>query len=161
LIVSALVPYKRIELAVQAFTRLRRKLVIAGDGPERSRLAAQAGPTVRFLGGVPHEQLPRLYAGASFFVLPGEEDFGIAPVESQSAGRPVLALGRGGALETVVPGETGLFFEEPAVDSLVAGIAAMDRFAAAADPDLIHARAERFAAPRFSQQLRDVLQRLS
>jgi len=160
LIVSALVPYKRIQLAVQAFTQLGRKLVVAGDGPELSRLAAQAGPTVRFLGGVPHEDLPQLYARASFFVLPGEEDFGIAPVESQSAGRPVLALGRGGALETVVPGRTGLFFEEPAVESLLAGIAAMDRFAPQADPDGIHAHAERFAAPRFVRELREALERL-
>jgi len=161
LMVSALVPYKRIELAVQAFTRLGRKLVVAGDGPELDRLIAQAGPTVRFLGGVPHEGLPRLYAGASFFVLPGEEDFGIAPVESQSAGRPVLALGRGGALETVVPGRTGLFFEEPTVESLLAGIEAMDRFSPEADPDLIHAHAERFAAPRFGEELREAVQRLT
>ena len=161
LIVSALVPYKRIELAVQAFTRLGRKLLVAGDGPELSRLMAQAGPTVRFLGGVPHEELARLYAGASFFVLPGEEDFGIAPLESQSAGRPVLALGRGGALETVVRGRTGLFFEEPTVESLLAGVAAMDRFAEDADPHLIHSHAERFAAPRFGQELREALRRFS
>jgi len=161
LIVSALVPYKRIELAVQAFNRLGRKLIVAGDGPELSRLAALAGPTVRFLGGVPHEELPQLYARASFFVLPGEEDFGIAPVESQSAGRPVLALGRGGALETVVPGRTGLFFEKPAVESLLTGIAEMDRFAPVADPDAIRAHAERFAAPRFKRELREALDRLA
>jgi len=161
LIVSALVPYKRVELAVRAFTRLGRRLVIAGDGPEQARLEAQAGPTVRFLGGVPHEELPRLYARASFFLLPGEEDFGIAPVESQSAGRPVLALGRGGALETIVPGRTGLFFEEPAVESLLAGIAAMDRFAPSADPDSIRAHAEQFAAPRFDRELGGALERLS
>jgi len=161
LIVSALVPYKRVELAVQAFTRLGRKLVVAGDGPELPRLMTGAGPTVRFLGGIAHEELPRLYAAASFFVLPGEEDFGIAPVESQSAGRPVLALGRGGALETVVPGRTGLFFEEPSVESLLAGVAAMDRFAPDADQTLIHAHAERFAAPRFGDELREALQRLA
>ena len=161
LMVTALVPYKRVELAVEAFTRLRRKLVIAGDGPELPRLRAAAGETVRFLGAVPHEQLPRLYARASFFVLPGEEDFGIAPVESQSAGRPVLAVCRGGALETVLPDRTGLFFDEPTVDSLVAGIAAMDRFAPDADPDLIHAHAERFAAPRFTAELREALRRLA
>jgi glycosyltransferase involved in cell wall biosynthesis len=161
LIVSALVPYKRIDLAVQAFARLGRKLVIAGDGPDLERLSGQAGPTVRFLGAVPHEELSDLYARSSFFVLPGEEDFGIAPVESQSAGRPVLALGRGGALETVVPGKTGLFFEDPTLESLLAGIAAMDRFAPDADPGLIHAHAERFAAPRFERELREALDRLS
>ena len=161
LIVSAMVPYKRIELAVQAFTQLGRKLVVAGDGPELSRLEARAGPTVRFLGAVPHEELAGLYARSSFFVLPGEEDFGIAPVESQSAGRPVLALGRGGALETVVPGKTGLFFGEPTVESLLDGIAAMDRFAPEADPGLIHSHAERFAAPRFHRELREALDRLA
>jgi len=161
LIVSALVPYKRIELAVQAFARLGRRLVVAGDGPELRRLEAQAGPTVRFLGAVPHQELAGLYARSSFFVLPGEEDFGIAPLESQSAGRPVLALGRGGALETIVPGKTGLFFEEPTVESLLDGIAAMDRFAPEADPDLIHAHAERFAAPRFHRELREALDRLA
>jgi glycosyltransferase involved in cell wall biosynthesis len=161
LMVSALVPYKRVEIAVEAFTRLGRKLVVAGDGPELGRLQASAGPTVRFLGAVPHEQLPQLYARASFFLLPGEEDFGIAPVESQSAGRPVLALGRGGALETVLPGRTGLFFGEPTVESLLAGIAEMDRFAPQADPDLIHAHAGRFAAPRFTTELREALLRLA
>ena len=161
LIVSALVPYKRVELAVEAFTRLRRRLVVAGDGPELARLRAAAGPTVEFLGGVRHEELPRLYARAAFFVLPGEEDFGIAPVESQAAGRPVLALGRGGALETVVPGRTGMFFEEPTVDSLLAGIAAMDDFGPRTDPGSIRAHAERFAAPRFTAELRDVLTRLT
>jgi len=157
LIVSALVPYKRIELAVRAFTRLGRRLIIAGDGPESGRLQREAGRSVQFLGAVPHERLSQLYARASFFVLPGEEDFGIAPVEAQSAGRPVLALGRGGALETVARGTTGLFFEEPSVDALLEGVRAMDAFAPRADPDLIHAHAERFAAPRFTAELRDVL----
>jgi glycosyltransferase involved in cell wall biosynthesis len=160
LLVTALVPYKRVELAVDAFTRLRRQLVVAGDGPELNRLRARAGETVRFLGAVDHDRLRELYARAAFFVLPGEEDFGIAPVEAQSAGRPVLALGRGGALETVVAGQTGLFFEEPSVDSLVAGIEAMDRFSPAADPDLIHRHAERFAAPRFEREIAEVLSRL-
>jgi glycosyltransferase involved in cell wall biosynthesis len=161
LIVSALVPYKRIELAVRAFTRLERRLIIAGDGPELPRLRAEAGSSVQFLGPVAHDQLRKLYARASFFVLPGEEDFGIAPVESQSAGRPVLALGRGGALETVVSGQTGVFFEETSVESLLEGIRAMDRLAPNADPGLIHAHAERFAAPRFTAELREALSRFA
>ena len=161
LIVSALVPYKRIELAVRAFTRLGRRLVVAGDGPELPRLRAEAGPSVQFLGSVPHDELPELYARASFFVLPGEEDFGIAPVEAQSAGRPVLALGRGGALETVVAGQTGLFFDEPSAESLLEGVRTMDGFAPRTDPDLIHAHAERFAAPRFTAALREILARFA
>jgi glycosyltransferase involved in cell wall biosynthesis len=150
LIVSALVPYKRIELAVEAFTRLNRPLLIAGDGPSRAALQAQAGPTVRFLGSVAHDELPRLYSRAKFFVLPGEEDFGIAPVEAQAAGRPVLALGRGGALETVVEFETGIFFKEALVESMIEGILAIDRMQA--DPTRIRAHAGRFDTRRFTPE---------
>ena len=152
LIVSALVPYKRVELAVSAFSRLKRPLWIAGDGPERRRLEAAAGKSVRFLGAVRHDELPRLFARARFFVLPGEEDFGIAPVEAQAAGRPVLALARGGALETVIDGETGVLFPEPTVESLVAGVEAMDRLQA--DPMRIHEHATRFDAARFAPEMR-------
>ena len=152
LIVSALVPYKRIELAVSAFSRLARPLWIAGDGPERRRLESAAGKSVRFLGPVGHDELPGLFARARFFVLPGEEDFGIAPVEAQAAGRPVLALGRGGALETVIDGETGVLFPEPTVESLMDGINAIDRLAA--DPIRIHEHATRFDAARFAPGMR-------
>ena len=158
LIVSALVPYKRVELAVRAFSRLKRPLVVAGSGPELDKLRAQAGASVRFLGSVSHDELPQLYARARFFVLPGEEDFGIAPVEAQAAGRPVLALGRGGALETVIAGQTGVFFDEPTVESLIDGVARID--ALHADPALIRANAERFAAPRFGPELQAQIDRL-
>ncbi|HTO99329.1 MAG TPA: glycosyltransferase, partial [Myxococcales bacterium] len=156
LIVSALVPYKRVELAVSAFSRLKRKLLVAGDGPERRRLEQSAGPSVRFLGPVGQDDLPRLYAGARFFVLPGEEDFGIAPVESQAAGRPVLALGRGGALETVIAGETGIFFPEPTVASLIEGIAAIDRLQP--DPVRLHEHAKRFDVARFGPQVKRAIE---
>ena len=152
LIVSALVPYKRVDLAVRAFSQLGRTLWVAGDGPERARLERLAGPSVRFLGSVSDEALPGLYARAKFFVLPGEEDFGIAPVEAQSAGRPVLALGKGGALETVVDGQTGVFFGQPSVESLIDGVARIDRLEA--DPSLIHAHATRFGAERFGPELK-------
>ncbi len=158
LIVSALVPYKRLELAVSAFSRLKRALWIAGDGSERARLQAMAGPSVRFLGGVAHDALPGIYARARFFVLPGEEDFGIAPVEAQAAGRPVLALGRGGALETVVDGETGAFFAEPTVESLIEGIAAIDRLQP--DPARIRAHAGRFDVRRFGPELQREIDRI-
>ena len=110
-----------------------------------------AGPSVTFLGAVDADRLPALYARAQFFVLPGEEDFGIAPVEAQSAGRPVLALAKGGALETVIEGQTGAFFAEPTVASLLAGIETID--ALRADPALIHAHAARFAAARFRPEM--------
>jgi glycosyltransferase involved in cell wall biosynthesis len=156
LVVSALVPYKRIELAVSAFSRLKRPLWIVGDGPERRRLQAAAGPSVRFLGSVGQDELPRLYARARYFVLPGEEDFGIAPVESQAAGRPVLAFGRGGAVETVLEGETGLFFGQPTVDSLLDGIARIERMQA--DPIRIHEHARRFDAGRFGPELQRAIE---
>jgi glycosyltransferase involved in cell wall biosynthesis len=158
LIVSALVPYKRLELAVSAFSRLKRALWIAGDGSERPRLQAMAGPSVRFLGGIGHHALPGIYARARFFVLPGEEDFGIAPVEAQAAGRPVLALGRGGALETVVDGETGAFFAEPTVESLIDGIAVIDRMQP--DPARIRAHAARFDVRRFGPELQREIDRI-
>ncbi|MFL5422888.1 MAG: glycosyltransferase [Myxococcales bacterium] len=161
LVVTALVPYKRVELAVQSFARLGRRLLVAGDGPGRKRLEAMAGPTVRFLGNVPHDDLVALYAHAAFFVLPCEEDFGIAPVEAQAAGRPVLALARGGALETVVPGKSGVLFAEPAVDSLIAGIDEIDRLQQHFDPLWIRSHAERFAAPRFEREIRATLARLA
>jgi glycosyltransferase involved in cell wall biosynthesis len=156
LIVSALVPYKLVELAVEAFTKLKRPLIVAGDGPSRQALEQKAGPSVRFLGSVPHDQLPRLFARASFFVLPGEEDFGIAPVEAQAAGRPVLALGRGGALETVVEHETGIFFREPTVASLLEGVAAIDRLQA--DPRRIRDRAQRFDVARFGPEIQSAIE---
>jgi len=161
LVVTALVPYKRVELAVQSFARLGRRLLVAGDGPGRKRLEAMAGPSVRFLGSVPHADLAALYARASFFVLPCEEDFGIAPVEAQAAGRPVLALARGGALETVVPEKSGVFFDEPTVDSLIAGIEEIDRLQRDFDPAWIREHAERFAAPRFEREMRETLARLA
>jgi glycosyltransferase involved in cell wall biosynthesis len=156
LVVSALVPYKRIELAVSAFSRLKRPLWIVGDGPERRRLEKAAGRSVRFLGTLGQDDLPRLYAGARFFVLPGEEDFGIAAVEAQAAGRPVLALGRGGALETVVNGETGVFFAQPTVESLLEGVAAIDRLQP--DPIRIHEHARRFDVGRFGPELKRVIE---
>ncbi len=162
LVVSALVPYKRVDLAVRAFSRLGRKLVVAGSGPGLSRLRALASPTVEVRGAVSDSALQALYGGAEFFVLPGVEDFGIAPVEAQAAGCPVLALGQGGALETVVSPErartegsapTGCFFETPEVESLIAGVARMDALLPALDRAAIRRHAERFSAPRFAPEL--------
>lgn len=161
LIVSALVPYKRIDLALEAFARAGRRLVVVGDGPELPRLRAQAtalgASGLELLGAVSTAELQRLYSHAAFFVLPGEEDFGIAPVEAQAAGRPVLALGKGGALETVRadgPSPTGCFFSEPTVDALLAALPAIDALARAADPLVLSAHAQSFAAPRFASELK-------
>jgi glycosyltransferase involved in cell wall biosynthesis len=119
LVVSRLIPYKRIDLAVEACTRLGLPLIVGGSGRDRARLEALAGPTVKFVGYVPDADLPGLMARCRAFIFPGLEDFGITPVQAQAAGRPVIAYRGGGALDTVVPGVTGEFFGELSVESLV------------------------------------------
>src|SRR5512138_3328237 len=112
LIVSALVPYKRIDVAIEACRRIGAALRIVGDGPDRERLEQLAGGDVEFVGRLNDEQIRDEYRRALAVLLPGEEDFGIVPVEAQACGRPVVALARGGALETIVPEETGVLFQE-------------------------------------------------
>jgi glycosyltransferase involved in cell wall biosynthesis len=121
LIVSELVAYKRIDSAVQAFSRAGRQLRIAGDGPEYRKLRSMAAPNVKFLGRVSDADLRDLYSRCRAFVMPGEEDFGITAVEAAASGKPVIALGRGGALETV-PRHSGIFYEEPTEEALAAAI---------------------------------------
>ena len=119
LVVSRFVHYKRIDLAVKACNKLGRRLVVIGSGgEEEAALRKMAGPTIEFLGRVSDEEMERYYSKAKAFLFPGIEDYGITPVEAMSAGVPVLAYGKGGALETVVDGETGLFFDQQTSDSL-------------------------------------------
>lgn len=122
LVVSRLVGYKRFDLAVQACSRLGRKLVVIGEGPELANLKAMAGPSVQFLGRLPDSEVKRYMAECKAVLFPGEEDFGIVPVEAQACGRPVVAYGAGGALDTMVHGVTGVLFESQTVESLEAGI---------------------------------------
>lgn len=126
LVVSALVPYKRLDLAVEAATRLETPLVVIGEGPEKKRLQEMAGPTVKFLGWVDQETVRDHYRRARAFLFPGEEDFGITPLEAAACGTPVVAFARGGALETVVEGITGVFFREQSADSLMAALKRVD-----------------------------------
>lgn len=126
LIVSRLVPYKRVDLAIQAFNRLGLPLRIIGEGRDRARLEAMAEPNVQFLGYVDDEIRRRHLSQCRALVFPGEEDFGLVPVETQASGRPVIAYAAGGALDTVVAGETGLFFSEQRVEALCEAI---ERFA--------------------------------
>ena len=152
-IVSRLIPYKRIDLAVKAFSKMGKRLIITGDGRDRAALEAIAGETVEFTGRLPWDDVVRLMANARAFIFPGYEDFGITPVEAQAAGRPVIAFGAGGALDTVVEGETGIFFREQSVESLMD---AVQRFEAIRfDPMHIRRHAETFSTPRFERQLRD------
>jgi glycosyltransferase involved in cell wall biosynthesis len=151
LVVSRLIPYKRIDLAVQACNQLSLPLVIVGEGRQRAALEAMAGPTVRFLGRVPDEKLNQLLVRCRAFIFPGCEDFGIAPVEAQAAGRPVIAYAGGGALDTLVEGKTGLFFHEQTPAALAAAIRHFDKFDF--DPAAIRRNAERFSMDRFKDEL--------
>ncbi len=131
LVVSALVPYKRVDLAVAACTKLNLPLKVVGTGPQAKTLQAMAGASVEFLGWRDNHQLAELYAGAKAFLFPGEEDFGITPLEAAACGCPVLAFGKGGATETVLgqhsPTPTGRFFYEQSVDALCDGIARLEK----------------------------------
>jgi glycosyltransferase involved in cell wall biosynthesis len=122
LILSRLAPYKRIDLAVQACTRLGLPLRIVGGGRDLARLQRLAGPTVTFLGNLTDAAAQAQLAGCRALIFPGEEDFGIAPLEAQACGKPVIAFGAGGALTTVIPGRTGLLFPEQTVASLMAAL---------------------------------------
>lgn len=157
LVVSALVPYKRIDVAIRAATRLGVRLKIVGTGPDLDRLRSEAGPLVEFAGSLPADQLREAYQNAIGLVLPAVEDFGIAPVESMACGRPVVAFGRGGATETVVPGVTGVLVPEL---SDAAFAAAMDEVRRTPFvPESVAAHAANFSTQRFEQGLRDTLTR--
>jgi glycosyltransferase involved in cell wall biosynthesis len=127
LVVSRLVRYKRVDLAIEACNQLKRRLLIVGSGPEAARLREKAGPTIEFLGKLGDGEVATLYARCKAFLFPGFEDFGITPLEAQAAGRPVVAFGRGGATETVVDQVTGVLFAEQSVESLVEAIERLDR----------------------------------
>ncbi len=157
LVVSRLVPYKRIDLAIEACSRLGLPLLVAGKGRDRARLESLAGPTVRFLGFVPDEDLPDLLAHCRALIFPGLEDFGIVPVQAQAAGRPVIAFRGGGALDTVIPGHTGEFFTEQSVEALTAVLQRFDPNAY--DPQAIRAHAMRFDSAVFEQAITGFVQR--
>jgi glycosyltransferase involved in cell wall biosynthesis len=152
LIVSALVPYKRIDLAMAACARVGIPLKVVGQGPERAVLEQVAGGAdVTFLGRLPNNEVRSLYRRAAIVLLPGEEDFGIVPLEAQACGRPVVALGRGGAMETVLPGETGELVPELSVEAFAECLAtALNR---RYDTAQIRQHAERFGRTRFGDEM--------
>jgi len=163
LVVSPLVAYKRIDLAVEACNALKRRLIVIGDGPEKSALMKMGGPTITFLGFQSDEAVREHYRRCRAFLFPGEEDIGLTPIEAQASGRPVIAYGRGGAVETVggfYPGEhvnpeeaTGVFFAEQSADALMEAILAFEAVEAKFSPALIRAQAERFDVAHFKEQL--------
>ena len=159
LIVSALVPYKKVDLAIRAYNRLRLPLKIVGAGGCEAALRRLAGPTVEFLGRLPDEEVVDLYRRCRLLVFPGEEDYGIVPLEAQACGRPVVAFGRGGALETVADGVSGVFFPEQTEDALADAVERAGR--ADWNPAAIRAHAEAFGPAQFlegmAREIRAVL----
>ncbi len=151
-----LIPYKRVDLAVQACTRLNLPLLVGGDGRDRARLERMAGPTVKFLGRVPEADLPGLLAGCRAFIFPGLEDFGITPVQALAAGRPVIAFAGGGALDTVQDGLNGVLFAEPTIAALGAALERFQRLRF--EPEALRRSAERFDTRAFVRHLGTFLQ---
>lgn len=158
LLVSRLNAYKRIDLVVEAFNQLKLPLKIVGDGPSRKNLENLAGPTVEFFGKVDEDRLAEIYSKCQAFIFPGEEDFGIAPVEAQASGRPVIAYAQGGALETVIDEETGIFFKDQTVESLIEAIMKYNRLKNTFNPQMIRENALRFDKEIFKRQIKTFIE---
>jgi glycosyltransferase involved in cell wall biosynthesis len=158
LIVSRLNPYKRVDLVVSAFNKLGRKLVIIGDGPDAATLATMAEPNISFLGRLPDPEVASYFARCSAVLFPGDEDFGIVPLEANAAGRPVIAYRAGGALDTVVEGKTGIFFDELTVESMCDAVL---RFESSSwDSKEIRRHAEQYDEPRFRERFMALVERV-
>ncbi|MCR8635968.1 glycosyltransferase [Paenibacillus radicis (ex Xue et al. 2023)] len=155
LIVSRMIPYKRIDIAIEAFNKLNKPLVIIGDGYDRKRLESLAGPTIKFMGIQPDDVIVDYYSRCKGFILAGEEDFGITPLEAQSSGRPVIAYGKGGALETVVENVTGVFFRESTHEAIIEAVKKFDTINF--DSQIIREHANRFNETRFKQEMLDFI----
>jgi glycosyltransferase involved in cell wall biosynthesis len=151
LMLMRLVGWKRPEIVVDACTRLGLPLVVAGGGRDSAELQRRAGPTVRFVGRVDDDQMRTLYRDCRAFILPSEEDFGITPLEAMASGRPVIAYGHGGVLDTVIPGSTGLFFEEQSAEALADVLRGFD--SRDFDPATIRRQAEQFDSAIFAERI--------
>ena len=152
LMAGELVGYKRPDLAVRAFNSMKLKLVVIGGGEMLSEVRRLAGPTVKILGSQPFDVLRHHYARCRALVFPGEEDFGMVPVEAMASGRPVIAFGRGGATETVEPGVTGIFFAEQTVEAICAAVTGLAEMTL--DPEQISRHARQFGRDQFFQKMR-------
>lgn len=155
LIVSQLTPYKRIDIAIDAFNKLELPLTIIGEGPDRAHLKRMAGKTIQFLGWQSDEAVRESFQNCTAFIFPGEDDFGIAPVEAMGYGKPVLAYRRGGAMETILQGITGEFFDDLAAESLADGIRRLRLNLNNYSPLVIRKRAEKFSQERFERAIKE------
>lgn len=158
LMAGQLVAYKRADLAVRAFTRNGKRLVVIGDGEQLETLRKVAGANVTLMGWQPEEVLRDYYARCRALIFPGEEDFGIVPVEAMSAGRPVIAFGKGGALETVMDGKTGVFFHEQTEEALLDAVERFEGMKNEFFPDEIRAHACRFGPERFRTEMSRIIE---
>jgi glycosyltransferase involved in cell wall biosynthesis len=156
LVVSRLTRYKRVDLAIHATSRLGRRLIVVGDGPDRRKLESMANGHVTFLGNVSEEALRDLYARCKALLYPQEEDYGLAPLETMASGRPVVAYGVGGAAETIVHEKTGILFQEQSVESLVEAIRLLET--RSFDPLSIRGHASRFAVGPFCDRVESFVQ---
>lgn len=156
---SRLVQYKKMDLIVEAFSRMpEERLVVIGDGPDMKKIKGKAAKNVEIIGYQANEVLADYMQRAKAFVFAANEDFGIVPVEAQACGTPVIAYGRGGVTETVMDGETGILFHEQTADSLIDAVKKFQRTASAFDPAAMRRNAERFSKDRFKTELRDFVQ---
>lgn len=159
LIVGAFAPYKRIDLAIRAFNRMKLPLLIVGGGQDAESAKKIAGPTIEFLGPLSNSAIVDLYAKCRAFIFPGKEDFGITPIESMAAGAPVVAFGEGGAAETVVHGETGLLFHPQTEEALIEAVMKIETGAVQISEQKCRERAEQFTRERFKTELSQVIHR--
>ena len=151
LTVSRLISHKRIDLAIQACVKLGRKLIVVGDGPELAYLKTISSSQVQFVGRVKDEKLRELYAHCRAVIFPSYEDYGIVPIEAQASGRPVIAYGVGGVIETMIENQTGLFFKEQKVEAVIESIQMMEHLSF--DPYLIRQSVQRFDVENFKNEL--------
>ncbi len=159
LVVSRLVAYKRVDLIVEAFSRLGRPLVVIGEGPDENRLREMAGPTVKFLGKADDQAVVDYMERCRGFVVAADEDFGITAVEAQAAGASVIAFGRGGALETVVDGKTGVFFNQQNADELCRAVEHLESLSSTIRPEHARLQAQRFSRQRFDREIESLIDR--
>ncbi len=158
LIVSQLTPYKKIDVAIEAFNKLGLPLVIIGDGPDKKRLEKLSESNIKFKGFLNDDEIVKYYQNCRAFIFAGKDDFGIAPVEAMAAGKPVLAYRQGGATETVIEGVTGEFFDSPIVELLADGVRRIIENEDKYNPDIIRKRAEEFGTDVFIKKIKNLVE---